>query len=89
MAENIPHSLVIRLLDVQRSRNLTHGEVARRLKIDPATWTRLRAGTSQPSLRVVQSAVAAFPEVRSFCVELLMIRTGLSEEMQKTAEAVA
>jgi transcriptional regulator with XRE-family HTH domain len=86
MIESTPHPLVIRLLDVQRSRDLSHAEMARRLKIEPATWTRLRQNKTQPSLRVVQAAVSAFPELRSFCVELLMIRTETFDDQQKTAE---
>lgn len=82
MTEKTPHALAIRLMDVQRARALTGSEMSRRLRIDPATWTRLQAGDVQPSLRVVQSAVAAFPELRSFCVELLMIRTGCEEDQQ-------
>lgn len=89
MAENRVHPLVIRLEDVQRSRSLNHAEMARRLEIDAGVWTRLRQGTVQPSLRVVQSAVAAFPEVRSFCVELLMIRTGVDADHQSEPAEVA
>lgn len=74
MAKQPPHPLAVRLLDVQRERGLSGSEMSRRLQINPSTWTRLMAGDVQPSLRVVQAAVGAFPEVRSFCVELLMIR---------------
>lgn len=36
----------------------------------------------------VREAVAAFPEVRPFCVQLLMIRSTDSSDMQNMAEAV-
>jgi transcriptional regulator with XRE-family HTH domain len=87
MADSAPHPLVIRLLDVQRARGISGSELSRRLSIDPATWTRLQQGTIQPSLRVVQSAVAAFPELTSFCVELLMIRTSRHEGVQSRTSA--
>lgn len=89
MADKPPHPLVVRLLDVQRARGLNGSEMSRRLHINPSTWTRLVASDVQPSLRVVQEAAAAFPEVRSFCVDLLMIRRGVDEETQESVEVSA
>lgn len=89
MAKQPPHPLAVRLADVQRERGISGSEMSRRLQINPSTWTRLMAGDVQPSLRVVQAAVAAFPEVRSFCVELLMIRSDLIEDAEEPAKASA
>jgi predicted transcriptional regulator len=83
-----PHRLIERLMDIQRVLGLSGSEMARRLEVNPSTWTRLVAGDMQPSLRIVQAVVAAFPELRSFCVELLLIRSDTSADQQKT-EAVA
>jgi transcriptional regulator with XRE-family HTH domain len=77
------HVLIERLVDIQRTLNLSGSEVARRLGVNPSTWTRLVSGEMQPSLRVVQSAVAAFPELRSFCVGLLLIRSTDSSDRER------
>jgi len=75
MAEKARHPLIQRLMDVQQAFSLSGSEMSRRLEINPSSWTRLCAGDLQPSLRVVQAAAAAFPEVRPVCVQTLMIRT--------------
>ena len=91
MSRKTQHVLIGRLVDIQRTLNLSGSEVARRLEVNPSTWTRLVSGEMQPSLRVVQAAVAAFPELRSFCVGLLLLRSTDVADKQKTesAEAVA
>ena len=88
MADKARHPLIQRLMDVQRAFSLSGSEMARRLGINPSSWTRLVSGELQPSLRLVQSAVAAFPEVRPFCVQLLMIRSDSNADSQSMAEAV-
>lgn len=75
MTTKAPHVLIDRLVDVQRRLGLSGSEMARRLGVNPSTWTRLVSGDMQPSLRIVQAVVVAFPELRSFCVELLLIRS--------------
>lgn len=75
MTARTQHPLIERLTDVQQTYGLSGSEMARRLEINPSSWTRLVAGDMQPSLRIVQAVVAAFPELRSLCVELLLIRS--------------
>lgn len=87
MATKPPHVLVTRLVDVQRSLGLSGSEMARRLEVNPSTWTRLVEGDIQPTLRIVQATVAAFPELRSFCVGLLLIRSTDSSDSQKVQVA--
>lgn len=86
MANKPPHVLVTRLVDVQRNLGLSGSEMARRLDVNPSTWTRLVDGDIQPTLRIVQATVAAFPELRSFCVGLLLIRSAEVPDTQNTAE---
>jgi predicted transcriptional regulator len=80
------HPLIERLIDIQRSLGLSGSEMARRLEINPSSWTRLVGRDMQPSLRIVQSAVRAFPEVRSLCIELLLIRSIEVTDTHKPAE---
>lgn len=89
MSERTQHPLIGRLVDLQRVYDLSGSEMARRLGVNPSTWTRLVSGEMQPSLRVVQSVVVAFPELRSFCVELLLIRSTHPPDTQKRPESVA
>lgn len=87
MATKPPHVLVTRLVDVQRSLGLSGSEMARRLEVNPSTWTRLVEGDIQPTLRIIQATVAAFPELRSFCVGLLLIRSTDVPDQQKSEVA--
>lgn len=83
MATKQPHTLIVRLMDLQRVLDLSGSEMARRLEVNPSTWTRLVTGEMQPSLRIVQATVRAFPELRSFCVELLLIRSDPDSDQQR------
>jgi predicted transcriptional regulator len=86
MATKQPHTLVVRLMDLQRVLGLSGSEMARRLEVNPSTWTRLVSGDMKPSLRIVQATVKAFPELRPFCVQLLLISSDSDTNQQKTAE---
>lgn len=89
MADKARHPLIQRLMDLQQAFSLSGSDMARRLEINPSSWTRLVAGDMQPSLRVVQAAAAAFPEVRPLCVELLMSRIDSHADHQERIEASA
>lgn len=89
MVGRTQHPLTQRLMDLQRVLDLSGSEMARRLKINPSSWTRLVSGEMQPSLRIVQAAVAAFPELHSFCVGLLLIRSTSTANQEKTVPAEA
>lgn len=89
MADKARHPLVQRLIDLQQAFGLSGSEMARRLDVNPSSWTRLCSGELQPSLRVVQAAAAAFPEVRSLCVETLMIRTVSDADRQVSGRAAS
>lgn len=88
MATKTPHVLVVRLMDIQKSLGLTGSEMARRLHVNPSTWMRLTEGDIQPTLRIVQETVASFPELRSLCVELLLIRSRYQADQQNASEQV-
>lgn len=89
MAARTQHPLIGRLIDTQNARGISGSEMSRRLGINPSTWTRLVAGDVQPSLRVVQAVASAFPELRSFCVDLLMIRRDTHEDSHNTTEVAS
>lgn len=89
MADKARHPLIQRLMDLQQAFGLSGSEMARRLSVNPSSWTRLCSGEMQPSLRIVQAAAAAFPEVRSLCVQTLMIRTESSADLQESMRAVS
>lgn len=88
MALKPRHPLIQRLMDLQRGLGISGAEMSRRLGVNQSTWVRLVAGEMQPSLRVVQATVAAFPELRSFCVELLLIRSDLPADQEMLEAAV-
>ena len=89
MADKARHPLIQRLMDLQQAFSLSGSEMSRRLEINPSSWTRLCAGDLQPSLRVVQAAAAAFPEVRPLCVQTLMIRTSDVADAETCAAAAS
>lgn len=89
MADKARHSLIQRLMDLQQAFGLSGSEMARRLDVNPSSWTRLCSGELQPSLRVVQAAAAAFPEVRPLCVELVMTRIETHADHQERVEAAS
>lgn len=80
------HPLIESVVQIQESQALTGSEVARRLQINPSTWTRLTAGDLQPSLRVVQGIAREFPTLQLQCVNVLLDGNQEAAIEQDTAE---
>lgn len=83
MADRQPHPLIVSVMQIQDSEGITGAEVARRLEVNPSTWTRLTKGDVQPTVRVVQKVARAFPALQLQCVNLLLIGKNQNADKQE------
>jgi predicted transcriptional regulator len=67
------HPLMDEVAKIQVRDAISGNALALRLEVNPSTITRLMRGEMQPSLRIVQMVNREFPELRSFCAQLLRI----------------
>lgn len=80
------HPLMDEIARIQERDGLTGSDLARRLEVNQSTITRLMSGEMQPSLRNVQRVNRAFPELRSFCAQILLISSEKTDDRQTPAE---
>ena len=71
---NEQHELISLLRTRQGDAGLTDGEMAKRLGISRALWQRLVAGERGVSLRVMQGAMAAFPDLTPQVLDFFLTR---------------
>lgn len=79
------HPLIESVMQIQDSEGITGAEVARRLSVNPSTWTRLTRGDVQPTVRMVQRIARAFPTLQLQCVNLLLNSNDHTAEEQEPA----
>lgn len=81
-----PHPLIVKLEEVRAERGLSRIEMARRLGVSASSYTRMANNGMQPNINLIPVAASAFPEIRFFLVERLLISTNQVADMH--AEAV-
>lgn len=68
------HTIITTLRERQGDAHLTDGEMARKLGISRTFWRRLVSGERQMSLRVLQGAIAAYPDLAPQGIDVILPR---------------
>ncbi len=83
-----PHPLIVKLEEIRSERGLSRVEMARRLGVSASSYTRMANNGMQPNINLIPAAATAFPEVRFFVVERLLIGTNVDADTHAVLEAV-
>jgi transcriptional regulator with XRE-family HTH domain len=69
-------TLVDKLIEIQKQRDMTDGDMGKALGITRPAWSYVRNGKSIPGRKVLEGVIASFPELTQDVLFFLQSRVG-------------